>query len=84
LRPDLTLLLDLPVETGLQRAGQRSEPDRFESEQRDFFEKVRAGYLQIAAREPDRVKVVDASPALESVQSQIDTIMRHYLESLGE
>ncbi|MES9971706.1 MAG: dTMP kinase [Candidatus Thiodiazotropha sp.] len=84
LRPDLTLLLDLPVETGLQRAGQRSEPDRFESEKRDFFEKVRSGYLQIAAQEPDRVKVIDASPALQQVQLQIDKIIQHYLESLGE
>jgi dTMP kinase len=84
LRPDLTLLLDLPVETGLKRAGQRSEPDRFESEQRDFFDKVRAGYLQIARQEPTRVKVVDASPALEVVQSQIDGIVQHYLESLDE
>ncbi|RLW70914.1 MAG: dTMP kinase, partial [gamma proteobacterium symbiont of Stewartia floridana] len=61
LRPDLTLLLDLPVEQGLARAGQRSEPDRFEKQEMSFFEKVRAGYLEIAAREPHRVKIVDAS-----------------------
>ncbi|MEW8188847.1 MAG: dTMP kinase [Candidatus Thiodiazotropha endolucinida] len=84
LRPDLTLLLDVPVDTGLQRAGMRSEPDRFESENRDFFEKVRAGYLQIATQEPDRVQVIDASPALEIVQDQIKTVVQHYLESQGE
>ncbi|MEW8045636.1 MAG: dTMP kinase, partial [Candidatus Thiodiazotropha sp.] len=84
LRPDLTLLLDVPVDTGLQRAGKRSEPDRFESENRTFFEKVRAGYLQIAALEPDRVQVIDASPALEMVQDQIKTVVQHYLESQGE
>ncbi|MES9828903.1 MAG: dTMP kinase [Candidatus Thiodiazotropha sp.] len=84
LRPDLTLLLDVPVDTGLQRAGKRSEPDRFESENRDFFEKVRAGYLQIATQEPDRVQVIDASPALEMVQNQIKTVVQHYLESQGE
>ncbi|MET0004776.1 MAG: dTMP kinase [gamma proteobacterium symbiont of Ctena orbiculata] len=84
LRPDLTLLLDVPVDTGLQRAGKRSEPDRFESENRDFFEKVRAGYLQIATQEPDRVQVIDASPALEMVQDQIKTVVQHYLESQGE
>ncbi|MEW8680730.1 MAG: dTMP kinase [Candidatus Thiodiazotropha endolucinida] len=82
--PDLTLLLDVPVDTGLQRAGMRSEPDRFESENRDFFEKVRAGYLQIATQEPDRVQVIDASPALEIVQDQIKTVVQHYLESQGE
>lgn len=80
LRPDLTLLLDLPVETGLQRAGRRSEPDRFEREARDFFEKVRAGYLQIAAQEPDRVQVIDASPALPVVQAQISRVIEQYLE----
>jgi dTMP kinase len=84
LRPDLTLLLDLPVDTGLERAGKRSEPDRFESEQRDFFEKVRTGYLRIAAREPERVQVIDAAPALDQVQAQIKTVIQHYLEMLRE
>jgi dTMP kinase len=84
LRPDLTLLLDLPVEMGLQRAGERSEPDRFEKEDRDFFEKVRAGYLQIATREPDRVQVIDASLSLAQVQEQINSVIQRYLECLGE
>jgi dTMP kinase len=84
LRPDLTLLLDLPVDQGLTRAGKRSDPDRFESEHRDFFEKVRNGYLQIAAREPGRVQVIDAAPALEQVQEKIKTVIQHYLESLSE
>ncbi|MES9980162.1 MAG: dTMP kinase, partial [Candidatus Thiodiazotropha sp. 6PLUC5] len=60
LRPDLTLLLDLPVEIGLDRAGKRSEPDRFEKQEQTFFEQVRSGYLDIAASEPGRVKVIDA------------------------
>ena len=81
LRPDLTLLLDLPVETGLARAGERSAPDRFETEALDFFEKVRRGYLEIAAAEPQRVKVIDAAPALEQVQAQIAGVIRAYLES---
>ena len=79
LRPDLTLLLDLPVETGLQRAGQRSQPDRFEKEALDFFQQVRQGYLAIAAREPQRVKVIDASPALEQVQAQIAQVIQDFL-----
>jgi dTMP kinase len=84
LRPDLTLLLDVPVEVGLQRAGKRSEPDRFEKESRDFFEKVRAGYLQIAEREPGRVRVIDASLSLAQVQGQINSVIQRYLERLGE
>jgi dTMP kinase len=78
-RPDLTLLLDLPVEIGLARAGGRSAPDRFEKEALEFFQKVRKGYLGIAAEEPQRVKVIDASPALEQVQLQIAGVIRDYL-----
>ncbi|MCU7917363.1 MAG: dTMP kinase [Candidatus Thiodiazotropha sp. (ex Epidulcina cf. delphinae)] len=81
LRPDLTLLLDLPVEIGMERAGNRSQPDRFEREEVSFFEKVREGYLRIAAREPERVRVIDASPALEVVQQQIADVIQAYLES---
>jgi dTMP kinase len=83
LRPDLTLLLDLPVETGLERAGKRSAPDRFEREAVEFFHKVRQGYLQIAANEPGRVRVIDASPALEEVQQQISTVLQDYLAAHG-
>ncbi|MCG8035585.1 MAG: dTMP kinase [Candidatus Thiodiazotropha taylori] len=83
LRPDLTLLLDLPVEQGLARAGQRSEPDRFEKQEMSFFEKVRAGYLEIAAREPHRVKIVDASKPLETVQQQINRVVSTFLEQSG-
>jgi dTMP kinase len=81
LRPDLTLLLDLPVEIGLARAGNRSSPDRFEREARAFFDKVRQGYLRIAAQEPKRVKVIDAAPALEQVQRQIKAVIRAFLEA---
>ncbi|HFE48317.1 MAG TPA: dTMP kinase [Chromatiaceae bacterium] len=71
LKPDLTLLLDLPVEVGLERARQRSAADRFESEQQAFFERVRTAYLEIAEREPERVKRIDASAPLETVQARI-------------
>ena len=81
LRPDLTLLLDLPVEQGLTRAGHRSEPDRFESEQRPFFERVRASYLAIAEREPERVRVIDAAPSLPQVQAQIVVELRKLLDA---
>ena len=71
LRPDLTLLLDVPVETGLARASARGELDRFEQEQQAFFERVREGYLARAAAEPDRFRVIDASQPLEVVQARI-------------
>ncbi len=81
LRPDLTLLLDLPVEIGLERAGKRSAPDRFETEALGFFEQVRQGYLDIAAAEPERVKVIDAAPALQQVQAQIASVLGAFLEA---
>jgi dTMP kinase len=78
-RPDLTLLLDLPVETGLARAAKRSEPDRFERQKLAFFERVRDAYLQIAREQPARVRVVDASLELDQVQQQISDILTPYL-----
>jgi len=71
LRPDLTLLLDVPVAVGLDRAGKRSAPDRFEKEKHDFFERVREMYLQRAKAEPKRYRIIDASQPLDDVQSQI-------------
>lgn len=71
LHPDLTFLLDAPVETGLQRAGKRSEPDRFESESMAFFNAVRQEYLRIAAEEPDRVIIIDAAVDAAKVEKQI-------------
>jgi dTMP kinase len=71
LSPDKTVLLDLSVEIGLKRAASRSEPDRFESEKRPFFEDVRQVYIDRAAAEPDRFCVVDASQTIEQVQNDI-------------
>ena len=78
LRPDLTIILDAPVETGRDRAGRRSEPDRIEKEQNDFFERVRQAYLQLANHYPQRIAVVDASVALEQVQDQVYHVMKQY------
>lgn len=75
LKPDLTLLLDLPVVVGLKRAGQRSTPDRFESENIAFMERMRATYLEIARNEPDRVKIIDSSQPLANVFLQIDQVL---------
>jgi dTMP kinase len=70
-KPDLTLLLDLSVETGLSRARARGETDRFEIETVSFFQNARDTFLSIAQDEPDRVKVIDAEQQLEAVQSSI-------------
>jgi dTMP kinase len=71
LRPDLTLLLDAPVELGMQRAQKRGALDRFESEQRAFFERVRQHYLLRATQEPQRFCVLDARQTLDDVQQAI-------------
>jgi dTMP kinase len=81
LRPDLTLLLDLPVEVGLKRANSRSDPDRFERENLEFFERVRAVYLARAAREPQRVRVVDAAQPRESVEQQLGRILNEVVHA---
>ena len=73
-RPDLTVLLDAPVEQALKRARQRNAgaaADRFESERAEFFERVRDAYRARAAAEPDRIAVVDASQSVDRVALQI-------------
>ena len=79
LRPDLTLLLDIPVEQGLGRAGQRSAPDRFEREKIDFFERVRNRYLAAAASEPRRIRVIDAACDIPQVQAQLRNALEEIL-----
>lgn len=78
LKPDCTLLLDLPVASGLARARARTgaAADRFEAETVSFFEQVRAGYLAIAQSEPARVRIIDAAAPLAAVEQQIETILR--------
>ena len=76
LKPDLTILLDAPVETGMSRAGQRGDPDRFEVERSEFFGRVRDAYLQLAEAEPKRFVIVDATQQLESVQDDITQIVK--------
>ena len=74
LQPDLTILLDAPVEIAMQRADRRGDPDRFEVERAEFFDQVRQTYLQLAEMEPERFVVVDCSKDLESVQAAISTV----------
>jgi dTMP kinase len=78
-RPDQTLIFDLPVATGLARAGQRSTPDRFEQENLAFFERVRAAYLERAKTAPQRYSIIDAAPDWHLVQAQIATILDRLL-----
>lgn len=78
LRPDLTLILDLPPEVGLARAAARGKLDRFESQQLDFFNKVRQVYLERAALEPDRCAVIDASSELEDVRKQVIQVLEKF------
>ena len=68
-QPDKVLILDLPPEIGMARARSRGELDRFERENHDFYERVRAGYLQRAVAMPERYSVIDAGQDLEAVQS---------------
>jgi dTMP kinase len=80
MRPDLTLILDVQVELGLERAGKRSEPDRFELEKTDFFNRVRHAYLSMATNNPQRYKIIDASQTLEHVQLQIADTLNSFLQ----
>lgn len=74
LAPDLTILLDAPVVTGLERTRARGEPDRLDSETTTFYERVRETYLALAAAEPGRFVIVDASADLATVAAAIDAI----------
>jgi dTMP kinase len=72
IRPDLTLLLDVPVEVGMARISDREQgPDRFEQTRAGFLERVRQGYLDAARQEPDRFAVINASKPLAKVRAAI-------------
>ena len=83
LRPDLVLVFDVPVELGMARARARSELDRFEQEQQQFFEDVRDCYLQRAAADPERYRIIDASGDLEQVCEAIQPLIEEVLERSG-
>ncbi|AMK30146.1 dTMP kinase [Pseudomonas mosselii] len=80
LRPDLTLVFDLPVEVGLARAAARGRLDRFEQEGQAFFEAVRQAYLQRAGQQPQRYRLLDAAQPLSAVQQAIDALVPGILE----
>ncbi len=79
-RPELTVLLDIDPATGLERARRRNrsrarEEGRFESEDLDFYERVRDGYLDLARRDPDRIRVVPALGAVEDVEARVHSVL---------
>jgi dTMP kinase len=82
LKPDLTIILDVPVEVGLKRAAARrgaGAPDRFEAEDIKFHQELRDAYRQIAAEDPDRCVLIDATPDPDVVAAQVWTVLRDHL-----
>lgn len=79
LRPDLTVLLDMPVAPALERAGNRSDPDRFESEEEAFFRRVRSTYRARADAAPKVYQLVDAGQPLAQVQSDIAAALDRFI-----
>ena len=77
--PDLTLLFDLPVNEALERAKERSELDRFESEPEDFHKRIRDSYLEQASKN-DRFKIVNSSKEIESVAEQVKNYVNEFLD----
>ncbi len=85
LKPDLTLLFDIDIDTSNARARQRSEADRFESEQDSFKQAVRTQYLKLAKQNPQRVKVIDASRPLEQVVRAVRSQVNDFIKAvIGE
>jgi dTMP kinase len=81
LRPDLTLLFDLPVKTGMARAKKRGPTDRFEQEDIEFFDKVRQGYFRIATEEKQRFSIVDANQTEAQVKKQVEEIVSDFINN---
>ena len=79
-RPDLTLLLQIPLKTSEERRARRSETDRFEQADRTFFERIEAGYTALAAAEPDRIRVIEADQPLDAVAAAIWRIVNDRLK----
>ncbi len=83
LLPDCTLLLDAPVDTGMDRIRQRGKPDRFEREELAFFERVRGSYRQLATNSSGRYRIIDASQPLEAVQWQLLRVCEELIACWG-
>jgi dTMP kinase len=75
LQPDLTLLFDVPVSVSVQRLSSARAPDKFERESQDFFEKIRASYLERASEHPARFQIIDANRPLADVESSVKEVI---------
>ena len=82
LQPDLTLLFDVPVEVSLKRLADAREPDKFERENAQFFEKLRLAYLTRAAENPLRFRVINANQALEIVKTEVNIKLEEFISTI--
>ena len=76
-KPDITFVFDVDIETSMRRVGK--EKDRMESSGKDFFNRVRQGYLKLAKLEPNRIKVVDSTKSIEEVHQKVIEIIEQYI-----
>lgn len=81
LKPDLTFIFDIDIDTSMERIGK--EKDRMEASGNDFFERVRQGYLKIAQKEPNRIKVINAVDSIENIHSQVVNLFVELEEKLS-
>jgi len=85
LKPDLTIVFDLPVEIGLKRAMERmrlarsAAPDRFEGEDLEFHKRIREGYLSLAKQEPERFRVIDGAKDIVSINREVCSYLRAFM-----
>ena len=75
LRPDATILLDIPVEQGMERVRDRGETDRFEQETLSFFNRIRDTYLSLAKNNPQRFHIIDTQPSIPEVEKQLISVL---------
>lgn len=81
LQPDITILLDMPVEQGLSRMAARGEPDRIERESLSFFQRARDAYLDRAQADPARVRIIDASGTPEEVANDVSVVIQQFIQN---
>lgn len=82
LRPDATILLDIPVEQGMERVRNRGATDRFEEEQMSFFRRIREAYLRLSEENPQRYYIIDTQPAIEAVYQQLDRVLTKLVDNV--
>ncbi len=81
LQPDMTILFDVPVEVSMERLATARTPDKFEREDKTFFEKLREVYLQRAKNDPHRFRVINANKSLDAVKNEVNVIIQEFILS---